>query len=267
MNPVPLPVLHSEFAQSSSAWMWKAADISVVFSTVDRKPSYLQQTLESFLNTDQMVRQIPLVTLVSGSLSEAHLAGIPESGRFSVRRMTAPEWEKIRDMKIHQRALVNYHRCLTLPEGSWRGLLVCEDDVKFRPGFMRMLVDALNEMSEAGHTEFILACYATHDFDKRPSAPGGRTYSSYPANRFYGTQAVFYTRNEAAEVAGELHTCGVVKYEKPYDLVIQNYARRRPRLFSTRLSLAQHIGRVTTGLGGFHWSPTFDRPWPEKPAA
>ena len=57
----------------------------------------------------------------------------------------------------------------------------------------------------------------------------------------------------AREFSGFLKSHGVEAYSKPYDLVLKDYlVESRTALFAAIPCLAQHIGRVSTGLGTFH---------------
>lgn len=214
---------------------WQPDTLCLAVMTVQREPVYLHHTLRQPLRQRSALRH------------HARLRLLP---------MPAERWEKVKAFGVHRRACHNYVRCLETCAPEFSGILVCEDDVLFRDGFLTKLLQALDEMTARGLREFILAAYAAADHEADRSLRRGRYYSSYPAHTFYGTQCVFYPRAEAARVAEEIRRRSVEKAGKPFDLVVHDYAVRRQHLYATRCSLAQHIGRRTTGLGHFHQSPT-----------
>ena len=50
--------------------------------------------------------------------------------------MPAEEAKCYRGWSTHRKFYVNYHRCLETTIGEAKGLLLCEDDVVFRDGFV-----------------------------------------------------------------------------------------------------------------------------------
>ena len=244
--------------------MTQPNDIAIAIMTRNRQPQYIHGTVESLLASGGIVRELAGFYMAVDETDTAYLSGINMRERMTIVPLTNTEAEAVGGMILHQRACHNYHRALTLPPGHAAGLLVCEDDLVFCPGFLEKLLQTLNEMEAAGLKDFMLACYASYDFDSDRSLKRGTFYSSYPAHWFYGTQCMFYTRSEIPAVAGTILKHGVLRYENAYDMLIKHHAMYRNNLYATRRSLVQHVGIVSTGLGkNHHTSPTFHLPWPE----
>lgn len=175
---------------------------------------------------------------------------------------TAEESARVAGFHVHRRACHNYWRALGLAPAETRGVVVCEDDVIFRDGWLGMLLDCLNEMQGVVRNDFLLSAYSAGDHEHGPLRRG-RFYSSYVECSFYGTQAMFYLPGEARAVRALLWTHGVEAPQAPYDLLIQRWAVAQQHLYTTRHSLVQHAGAQSTGLGdGRHRSPSFLRLWP-----
>lgn len=240
------------------------SEIAVVFLTCPRTPSYLAQTLASFGLGDARVAGLHSVAVAVDAEDvgcAGELAGL-ERVRWVVR--TAEESALVAGFAVHRRACASYSRALRLAEeavaAGARGVLVCEDDVVFRNGWVGMLEDALGEMEGLG--EFLLTLYSGRDHEEE-ALRRGRFYSSYVAAGFYGTQALFYTAGEVAPCREVVWRCGVETAEEPYDLLLKRRAISQQHLYTTRHSLVQHAGVVSTGLGWGHRSPSFERAWPE----
>jgi hypothetical protein len=58
-------------------------------------------------------------------------------------------------------------------------------------------------------------------------------------------------------VAAYLDLNGVQQCDCSADIVLNRMSRQRKWLFATRRALVQHVGKVTTGLGKFHWAVTY----------
>ena len=114
-----------------------------------------------------------------------------------------------------------------------------------------------------GLQKFILACYHSYELAGDPSLARGEYYCSYHAPKFYGTQCVYYPRSVLNEVAAAVHLEGIEKTGKPGDFIVRDYAHWINALYGTKRSLAQHVGRVSTGLGNFHASASFYQPFPD----
>ena len=254
----------SRETHAPQAGTWSAAHITMAIMTNDRSPQYVYQTLASLFAADPLVQQVARIYLVVDAADASYLGDVTQCSKLTILPMRPEEWKGTQQFSLRQRACHNYYRCLTVPVGESRGLLICEDDVVFRDGFLSKMIDALNEMEHHRLESFVLAGYAPYDFEAHDALRRGLFYCSYPAAWFYGTQCVFYSRSVLPAVTECVYDFGVAVHEEPYDWLIKRYCDKAQNLYATRRGIAQHTGRVTTGLAGHqHTSPTFSLGWPD----
>jgi hypothetical protein len=202
------------------------------------------------------------INIVSDSTSQTYLKSIGKDGRFTIVPLPESESIHMETLGLHRRASNNFVRALRAAPSSARGVIICEDDIVFRNGFLGHLIESLNELQENGWTNFILSAYSPHNHDKDAMPFPARFVRCYDPDRFYGTQCVFLPVPIARALADYIYARGVEAKDAPYDLLLGNYAKAAANLFATRCSLVQHVGTTSTGLGIWHTSPTFDHPWP-----
>ncbi len=92
----------------------------------------------------------------------------------------AEENARVSAYRVHRRACDHYWKALGLATPGARGVLVLEDDVVFRDGWVGMLIEVLDEMGRAGLAEFILTLGSFRDHE-RLSLRRGLFHSRYPA--------------------------------------------------------------------------------------
>ena len=244
--------------------MLRPEDLRIVISTVARQPEYVHTTLASLFASDPLMHRLCGVGLVVGGDDVSYLGPYGHHAGIDVYPLSHCDASLIRNWPTHRRFCHNYLRCLTLATGEAKGLCVCEDDVVFRDGFVSKLIRTVGEMEdEDGIAKYILACYVPYRLADDPSLRRGRYYASYFAPTFYGTQCVYYPATVLDDVAECMCRDGVENYKHPGDFIVRDYAHSINALYGTVASLVQHIGRVSTGLGRFHSSPTFADPFPE----
>jgi len=243
---------------------WEPSDLALVFVTCPRDPPYFAATLASAFLGDERIAKVASITVAVDADDLACVGALRGHGRVRWVPRTAEESARVAGFHVHHRGCHNYWRALTLAPEDARGVLICEDDLVFRDGWLRMLLECLDEMRAAGLERFILAPYSSYDHEQ-PPLRRGRYYSSYVASGFYGTQAMFYPPEEVSALRKLLWTHGVETPEAPYDLLIQRRTVEFQHLYGTRVSLVQHTGERSTGLGdGRHRSPSFHRAWPGR---
>jgi hypothetical protein len=232
-------------------------DLVLAISTVNRSPQYVHQTLASLFASDPAVHRLSDVwLLVDGN--DFHLRDYRHHGRLRIVPLTPEERTRMTGWSIHRRTCHNYYRCLSVPLAGQRGIIVCEDDVVFRDQFLVRLIDTLEEMRAHRLHKFALALYASHDFEDEHSFYRGALYCSY-GWVFFGSQCMYYPAETAHEIADYILRHGVETYEDPSDLLVKRVYG--DRMYSCCRALAQHIGDVSTGLGGSARTPRFDRPY------
>lgn len=243
---------------------WKPEDLALVFVTCPRQPAYFATTLASAMLGDPLVARLRDVAVAVDAPTLACVESLLHYDRVRWLPLNNEETVRASSLCLQRRSCQNYCRALGLAPSGTRALLICEDDILFRAGWLAALLDCLNEMQSDGLEDFILTAYSAREHEE-PALRRGRTYSTYVAEEFYGAQAVFYPAAEARAMQTLVWAHGVEDFVEPYDLQIKRRAMSRHHLYTTRHSLVQHVGRRTSGLGGnFHSSPSFFRRWPER---
>lgn len=245
----------SERTIRGRAWYYRkpTMDFCVAVTTAPRDQDYLAATLGHVLRGAGTVHfPMPIRVCVSGDASAASgLADKHADLHGLVFEAARPEaWPIVEQAGPRRRCCANTWQALA---GAHPGMdvLLLQDDVELScawPQHLRFRARA----AEAKHgKKFILALYAAYRFP-------GRHIADYPARMYYGNQAVYFPSFVASEYAAFLWAHGVEQSRYPDDLALQAYATQAHVPIVVALpNLAQHVGRVTTGLGRFHSSPTF----------
>ncbi len=226
--------------------------------TVPRDPPYVHQTIASLLASDPLLHELSLVHLVIGSSNAEYLASYRHHRMLAFHPLTEEEEEGIKGWWVHRRFCHNYVRCLSLPIPEGGGICVCEDDVVFRDRFLQLLLLAVHEMEhDAGLRDYCLALFCDADLETSASFYRGKHFCSY-GWPFHGTQCMYYPKSVALAIRDHVQKFGADDPKKPGDLLIQDLYGNR--MYACPRSLANHIGTVSTGLGGSRGSPSFLRP-------
>lgn len=237
--------------------------LQIAVMTVPRDPQYVHQTLASLFAADPLVHEAAAVKLLVGSCDAAYLDVYRHHRRFHILPLTEDEQREISQWPVHRKFCHNYHRCLTLDVPESGGLLLVEDDVVFRDGFLRKLMAAIDEMeNNHGLYQYVLALYVPYKLRENPSLRRGQFYCSYYAPLFYGTQAVYYPHSVLRPLANLIRETGVDECREPGDMIVKRYGESINAIYGTVASLVQHIGVQSTGLGHFHTTPTFEEVFP-----
>ena len=234
----------------------EVARLTLAVMTVDRAPQYVHQTLASLFAADPLVHGLDAVHLVVGASSAAHLGNYRHHTLLQTHPLSPEESERIVEWTIYRRFCHNYVRCLSLPIADGGGICVCEDDIVFRDEFLRHLLATVDEMDEDGLRDYCLALFTPYDSESNPSLFRGTRFCKY-GESFYGTQCMYYPKHVAEELRGHIQRHGVDDPTKPGDLLIADLYG--DRMYACPRALANHIGAVSTGLGGCGGSPSFHR--------
>jgi hypothetical protein len=221
--------------------------------TVRREPEYVFRSLLSLATSGGYPGPVHLFV---GSDDDSYLAALAQNPRYVLHTMPSDEYAKIAGTSVTQKFNYNYWRALDYFAARGQGVCLCEDDVLYVEGFWNRLGAAVHEVGR-DFDEYVLALYATGDFAADETLRRGRHYASYPAHMFFGTQGMYFPPSTVRGQADYLRRRGVDRVEDPADLLIRDLCIERQYLYVAASSLVQHIGRVSTGLGHFHSSPTF----------
>jgi hypothetical protein len=234
-----ISVSPTNFQQKSSA-----VDFAVI--TVARPTDYIHQLISS-------VRADLPVRLIVGSPERAYLNKYESSPFIDIIETTPQEWELFRDCSLHQRAAWNYWRALTFGACSPnpKGLVVFEDDVVPIDDWERRLYGLIDQIEARQSGPYILALYAAAE-SGLTAADDGAHYVSFPSERFFGNQAIYYPELVREGFAGYLKEHGVDAYTEPHDFLLGDYSQEeRIPIFAAIPCLVEHIGEVSTGLAQF----------------
>lgn len=244
--------------------LWHLKNLDLVFVTCQREPFLLPITLASAFLADASTSELKNIHVVVDAPDLAWIGPLTQNRKIRWSSRTDEQNLLSSGSSLHQRASYNYWRALQSMAADSQGLIIFEDDVIFKDGWLRMLLAALNEMQQDGLDAFVLALYSPHDHEDN-SFRRGKFYSSYFAACFYGTQGMFFPATQLPAVSQVVFSESAQTFRMPYDLAINQYCTAQQNLYTTRNSLVQHIGSVSTGLGaGQHTSPSFDRSWPNS---
>jgi len=228
-------------------------------STVDRDPQYVHQTLASLFAADPLVHDVSSIHLVIDSTDAGYLQDYRHHTKLSFHPLRKAEDNRIADWTRHRRFSHNYVRCLSLPIPDEGGICVCEDDIVFRDRFVQRLLATIDELeAHTGTDDYCLALFTDCDLEQSDSFYRGRYFCSY-GWPFHGTQCMYYPRGVAEIIREYLQEHGVDTFDDCGDLLIGKLYG--DRMYASPRSLVDHIGIVSTGLGGAAPSPTFHRPY------
>ncbi|MGA1046395.1 MAG: hypothetical protein ACO3UU_00110 [Minisyncoccia bacterium] len=198
---------------------------TITILTCDRQPSYLADTVATIPEdyAIQYVAQGQIVQPRAGNL-------IPVDKKYK------------QDETRHRDSQYNYARALLTTKDG----LIIEDDVKLSRYFDKALNEVIRNIPTARYAVALYSCYnwTQDNFNE--------VIAKYPINMFYGTQAMLYDIETAREFGAYLlENIG----REPYDLALKTFIKTvNPEvvLYASKLSLVQHIGDVSTGLGNGH---------------
>ena len=198
---------------------------TITILTCDRQPSYLSDTVATIPEDYhiQYVSQGQIIQPRAGDL-------VPVDKKYK------------QDPTRHRDSQYNYSIALRQTVDG----LIIEDDVRLCNKFDIELEQRLAEIPTKRYVIALYSCYnwgGYSDYDK---------IAKYPVDMFYGTQAMLYDL-ETARGFGEYLAQNIGK--EPYDLALKTYIKEvdpEVILYASKLSLVQHIGDISTGLGGQH---------------
>ncbi|BDI30817.1 hypothetical protein CCAX7_28680 [Capsulimonas corticalis] len=230
--------------------------INLAISTIWREENYLDATLRS-LSREYPISRERSVSLVVGSPVTLHLDHLRPMPGITVVEMGPTVWSWIKNNAVRHRATWNYYRCLNEPIGGKRGTLLLEDDIRFAHGWQARLLDTLSVLEDRYGDNFAVSLYCPQSFALAGCAHG-ELFVSYPYDKFYGTQAMYYTAKMRHGFRTYLRKHGLARNDAPYDILLRYYLTQEGLpLFATSPSLVQHMGKQSTGLGGWYESPSF----------
>jgi hypothetical protein len=203
---------------------------TITILTCDRQPSYLADTVDTIPEDYhiQYVSQGQIVQPRAGDL-------VPVDKKYK------------QDETRHRDSQYNYSVALRQTVDG----LIIEDDVKLSRKFDQYLDKVKSDIPTPRYAVALYSCYQCIQINNN------LVIAEYPINDFYGTQAMLYDI-ETARGFGEYLAQNIGK--EPYDLALKTYIKEvdpEVVLYASKLSLVQHIGDVSTGLGNGHTAYNF----------
>jgi hypothetical protein len=198
---------------------------TITILTCDRQPSYLADTVATISEEYhiQYVSQGQIVQPRAGDL-------VPVDKKYK------------QDPTRHRDSQYNYSVALRQTVDG----LIIEDDVKLCRNFGIELKQRLAEIPTKRYAFALYSCYnweGYSDYNK---------IAKYPVDMFYGTQAMVFDI-ETARGFGTYLLDNIGR--EPYDLALKTYIKEvdpEVVLYVSKMSLVQHIGDISTGLGSGH---------------
>lgn len=235
-------------------------NINICIMTCDRSPSYLDSTLATLFAAGQEIYSIRGINLIADAVDLSFLRRYVCLCNSSIRVEGLTSKQASYCATVHKRVRFNVglHRCLQF--GLEYGVLVLEDDVLIKPGMLHWMMLALEEMDKDGIKHYILSLNTRgREFVDEPAFRRGEFYTSYPlGSPFYGSQAIFYSPKVAKEFGPYLKKNGI-RPDGTTDLGGDELLRSflcetsltwNSGAYATVYAQAEHIGEVSTGLGG-----------------
>ncbi len=234
--------------------------LRIAVLTVPRTPCYIHKTLGSIFASGAEIYKVPPCDLIVDTSDINYLEMYQNLAGVKLHYLSATEEADQKQRYICSRFCYGYWRCLSLPVRG--GLLVLEDDVIVRDRFLRCLLDSVNEIEDVhGITRYVLAVHSRTDLTQTPCFHRGKYFVAYPAGSFCGTQGMYYPSSIIPELRDFLFQHGVEHYRLPGDLLIREVVEAQQNIYKTAWDLVEHIGDVSTGLGGAPQSGSFRQKW------
>lgn len=233
--------------------------MQVVISTIDREPAFVHNLLETLLADDQGAG-LRIRCVVCGPDD-----GYLKRWREHVNTETLDErgMRQLLRIRPKRRFVFNAIRCLLGADHS-DSLLCCQDDIVFCPEWRRKLTKMVDTaplyLSKSqprcrgpgrSGSRYVLSLYAAYLFKARPVC-------SYPTQKFYGTQCVYFPQEVLRDVATAMDRAFDGGRCPPDDIWLKEWCMRQDMPILCGIpNLVQHIGKDSTIGSSFHESPTF----------
>jgi hypothetical protein len=232
-------------------------NLSVAIISVSRTDcNYLHNTIASLMQDCP----IPLNIFV-GNRDTDYLNAYFGNSFIKFHTPTHEENESIKQKCLRVRAVWNYSRALQL-EHDGDHLMIMEDDVELARGWKAFVEKAVVIAKETP-----LTLYAPDSSDTKSmkftfpeeARQKGEIVAPYPTPKFYGTQAMVYTKSTQRELATFFKEKLENEDKRPIDWLVRDYALEKGcGILCTAPVIAQHTGILTTGLAGRdHQSDTY----------
>lgn len=216
---------------------------NIYFSTVDRQPAYLHQTLTSLLISEYS----PKINLVMDDDKDF----LPHYNSKKINKFLRPP---VTNFSNQRKAAENYGRCLYLGKED---CLICEDDIVFHHNWFYFFDRCLKEIYNNYTTgKFVLSIAGWPPFTENKSqycssiSFGYRSYCQVLPQLIGGASLIFNGRFALYYSKGcwydlQKNIVDLTEHFK-YDIVIGSFcAINKIPIFATVVPLVKHIGEGT----------------------
>ena len=240
--------------------------IRIAILTCEREPAYIYQTISSLFDAEPFARNI---SFVIDSDNKNYLR--EHADAYDCYYLNESEADELDGYPLTARCCNTCWRALKMDCSEYRGLLVCEDDIIFRPDFLTYLEQSIDEFESSYTTctrefpPYMMSLHSKFDIAKEDKRRPGQYYLITPAHKFYGMHAIYYSQSIITTVRDYMWEFGVLKQKLPADLLLGKLGYKMQSMYNTAYDLVEHIGRVSTGLSDeeacYGESATFTKPW------
>lgn len=211
-----------------------------IIYTCDRKENYLLKTLRKLKQAGETKLYIS-----QGSRSQLNLESIPKD--FPVElEIKEMDFSNSENKNVRVKAQDNFMNALTMNCGDCDFRLILEDDVVASINFRSYLTYCIEEVKKIEMSNpFILTLYSPYTNNYKTLG-----VKKVKINDFYGLQACLFSQEICQDFADYIKK---VNYKQPHDFIIKDFCKENNiNIWCTTLSLFQHSGVITTGLGFHH---------------
>ena len=192
-----------------------------------RKTPYLDQTLESLLQSDG--RDIPL-NLIVGSFDLSDVEKYRQRANIVVWDWEAKEQTEGTSMRRH--CTINAVRAIEYGDDYY--CLCCEDDIVFDQSWFKQLMLTVAEIERK---DYVL------NLGQQCSQSPGKRYAIHERPNLVGAQGIFYPSKEVRKAVAGYIRRNLTKGTN--DHLIGKYARQHSVMYDTTPVLVEHIGQVS----------------------
>lgn len=234
------------------------------FLTCKRKVPYLPYTLDSFFGDPKIKGRT--VQIVEDSVEPIHTE-MRSSSNLCFENLSLEEASLLEGKGPHTRFRLNYNKCLkTYLDPEDHGLLIMDDDLEFREGWVEKLSNCLKEMDQLVGDNYVLTLYSNRIFEgKKNLWIPNASYCCSHTPGFIGMICLYFTK-KALHRFRSVFSEKVINAKKfaPADIQLGKHFRnttKPPHLYAVIRSLVQHKGVSSELSGGHAYSSTYHLPW------
>ena len=222
-------------------------NISISIISISRAKNYIYNTVGSVMHDDPVPVQIFV-----GNRNLEYLNCYLRSPLVTLKTPDPlDKWWESKSLRV--KSVWNYWRALSFSRDA-DYLLMMEDDVELARGWRDLIEKALPLAKETPITLYAPDSSDTRSVKftfPREAYNKGEVITPYPMPKFYGTQAMIYSRATRKELATFFRKNLDNEDSRPIDWLVRDFfIQKGCGILCTAPVIAQHMGFETTGLAG-----------------